>query len=57
MQQLSALDNGMLGLESSRTPNHLCMVNIYDVSTAPDGQVTFKADAPGRAVTRHRWAC
>ncbi|MGE3326930.1 MAG: wax ester/triacylglycerol synthase family O-acyltransferase, partial [Acidimicrobiia bacterium] len=42
MQQLSALDNGMLGLESSRTPNHLCMVNIYDVSTAPDGQVTFE---------------
>lgn len=42
MQQLSATDAAFLGVESPRTPNHLCITNIYDPSTAPGGQVSFE---------------
>lgn len=41
VQQLSVLDSVMLATETPRTPNHLCMVQIYDPSTAPDGAPSF----------------
>jgi diacylglycerol O-acyltransferase len=41
MQQLNVIDAAMLATETPRTPNHLCMVQIYDPSTAPDGQPSF----------------
>jgi diacylglycerol O-acyltransferase len=42
MKQLSLLDSTFL-LDSPRTPNHLCMANIYDPSTAPAGEPSFAA--------------
>ncbi len=41
MQQLSFVDNAFLLAENPRTPNHLCMVDVYDPSTAADGPPTF----------------
>jgi diacylglycerol O-acyltransferase len=42
MQQLSFIDSAFLMQESPRTPNHLCMVGLYDPSTAPNGAPTFE---------------
>jgi len=42
MQQLSFIDNAFLLAENPRTPNHLCMVDVYDPSTAPYGPPTFE---------------
>ena len=41
MQQLSLMDTTFLMHESPRTPNHLCMVNVYDPSSSPRGAPTF----------------
>ena len=41
MHQLSVIDTTFLATETPRTPNHLCMVQIYDPSTAPDGKPSF----------------
>jgi WS/DGAT/MGAT family acyltransferase len=41
VQQLSVIDSVLLATESPRTPNHLCMVNIYDPSDAPGGRPTL----------------
>lgn len=35
------LDNSFLLIESPRTPNHLCMAQIYDPSTRPQGPMGF----------------
>jgi diacylglycerol O-acyltransferase len=42
MEQLSGLDATFLNLETATAPTHVGGVAIYDQSTAPDGQVTFK---------------
>ncbi|RLA31021.1 MAG: wax ester/triacylglycerol synthase family O-acyltransferase [Gammaproteobacteria bacterium] len=42
MQQLSGLDSSFLYLETGTTPMHIGSLAIYDQSTAPGGQVTFK---------------
>jgi diacylglycerol O-acyltransferase len=42
VQQLNLIDSTMLATESPRTPNHLCMTNIYDPSTAPHGKPSFE---------------
>lgn len=42
MQQLSGLDTTFLHLESATTPMHIGSLAIYDQTTAPGGQVTFK---------------
>ncbi len=42
MQQLSVIDTTFLASETPRTPNHLCMTNVYDPSTAPDGRPSFE---------------
>lgn len=41
MQQLSAIDATFLYTESSRAPQHIAILSIYDPSTAPGGHVTF----------------
>ncbi len=40
MQQLSVIDSMFLQ-DSPRTPNHMCMVAIYDPSTSPNPAPTF----------------
>lgn len=42
MQQLSGLDATFINLETPNAPTHVGGVAIYDQSTAPGGQVTFK---------------
>jgi WS/DGAT/MGAT family acyltransferase len=42
MQQLSGLDASFIYLETGTTPMHIGSLAIYDQSTAPGGQVTFK---------------
>lgn len=42
MQQLSGLDSSFLYLETGATPMHIGSLAIYDQSTAPGGNVTFK---------------
>jgi diacylglycerol O-acyltransferase len=42
MEQLSGLDATFLNLETATAPTHVGGVAIYDQSTAPGGQVTFK---------------
>lgn len=42
MQQLSGMDASFVYLETATAPMHVASVAIYDPSTAPDGQVTFK---------------
>lgn len=42
MQQLSGLDASFIYAERSHAPTHVMSVGIYDQSTAPGGQVTFK---------------
>jgi WS/DGAT/MGAT family acyltransferase len=42
MRQLSGSDNIFLISESKNVYNHVAMMMIYDVSTAPDGKVRFK---------------
>ena len=42
MKQLSLIDTTMLASETPRTPNHLCMVAVYDPSTAPNGAPSFE---------------
>jgi WS/DGAT/MGAT family acyltransferase len=41
VKQLSLIDTTMLATETPRTPNHLCMVDVYDPSTAPHGAPSF----------------
>ena len=43
MKQLSGMDASFLYFETADTPNHIGSFAIYDQSTAPDGQVRFKA--------------
>lgn len=42
VQQLSVIDTTFFATETPRTPNHLCMVGIYDPATAPHGRPTFE---------------
>jgi len=42
MEQLSGLDATFINLETPSAPTHVGGVAIYDQSTAPGGQVTFK---------------
>ena len=42
MQQLSGSDNIFLLSEHDNVYNHVAVLLIYDVTTAPDGQVRFK---------------
>src|ERR1700682_2563180 len=42
MQQLSGLDASFLYTETANAPGHIFSVYIYDPSTAPGGNVTFK---------------
>ena len=42
MEQLSGLDSAFLNLETRSAPTHVGGVAIYDQSSAPEGQVTFK---------------
>jgi WS/DGAT/MGAT family acyltransferase len=42
MQQLSGLDATFINLETASAPTHVGGVAIYDQSTAPGGEVTFK---------------
>ena len=42
VQQLSVIDTTFLASETPRTPNHLCMTNVYDPSTAPHGRPSFE---------------
>jgi WS/DGAT/MGAT family acyltransferase len=42
MEQLSGLDATFLNLETASAPTHVGGVAIYDQSTAPGGEVTFK---------------
>ena len=42
MEQLSGLDATFINLETAAAPTHVGGVAIYDQSTAPGGQVTFK---------------
>ena len=42
MQQLGGLDAAFLNLETSRSPNHIAGLAIYDQSSAPGQLVTFK---------------
>ena len=41
MRQLSFMDHAFLLQERPTTPNHLCMVNIYDPGTSPNGAPSF----------------
>lgn len=41
MRQLSVIDSALLATESPRTPNHLCMVSVYDPFEAPNGRPSF----------------
>ncbi|MTI15030.1 WS/DGAT/MGAT family O-acyltransferase [Sansalvadorimonas verongulae] len=43
MEQLSALDNLFLNMETGTTPMHVGSLAIYDTSTVPEGELTFKA--------------
>lgn len=42
MQQLSGLDAAFINVETPNAPTHISGVAIYDQSSAPGGQVTFK---------------
>ena len=42
MKQLSGMDNMFLVGERENVYNHVAMMSIYDVSTAPEGRVRFK---------------
>ena len=42
MQQLSGLDASFVYSESAHAPTHVTSILIYDQSTAPKGEVTFK---------------
>ena len=42
MQQLSGMDSSFLYMETGATPMHIGSLTIYDQSSAPGGQVTFK---------------
>jgi WS/DGAT/MGAT family acyltransferase len=42
VEQLSVTDTTFLATETPRTPNHLCMVGVYDPATAPDGAPSFE---------------
>jgi len=42
MQQLSGMDSSFLYMETGTTPMHIGSLTIYDQSSAPGGQVTFK---------------
>src|SRR2546421_7966556 len=42
MQQLTGLDASFLYFETPNAPMHVGGISIYDQSTAPNGQVTFK---------------
>lgn len=42
MQQLSGQDASFIYSERPHAPTHITSIGIYDQSTAPDGQVTFK---------------
>ncbi|HTN79698.1 MAG TPA: wax ester/triacylglycerol synthase family O-acyltransferase [Acidimicrobiales bacterium] len=42
MQQLSGLDASFIYSESAHAPTHVTSILIYDQSTAPKGEVTFK---------------
>ncbi|NOX69663.1 MAG: wax ester/triacylglycerol synthase family O-acyltransferase [Gammaproteobacteria bacterium] len=42
MQQLSGMDSSFLYMETGSTPMHIGSLTIYDQSSAPGGQVTFK---------------
>ena len=42
MQQLSGLDASFVYSESAHAPTHVTSIMIYDQSTAPKGEVTFK---------------
>jgi diacylglycerol O-acyltransferase len=42
VQQLSFIDSAFLMQESPRTPNHLCMLGLYDPSTAPNGKPSYE---------------
>ena len=42
MQQLSGMDSSFLYMETGTTPMHIGSLTIYDQSSAPGGQVSFK---------------
>jgi diacylglycerol O-acyltransferase len=42
MEQLSGLDNASLVGEQGNVFNHVCTLQVYDVTTAPDGKVRYK---------------
>lgn len=42
MDQLSVIDTTFLATETPRTPNHLCMLGIYDPTGAPSGPPSFE---------------
>lgn len=42
MFQLSVIDTTLLATETPRTPNHLCMLGVYDPSGAPDGAPSYE---------------
>ncbi len=42
MEQLSGLDATFINVETANAPTHISGMAIYDQSTAPNGQVTFK---------------
>ncbi|MET0907940.1 MAG: wax ester/triacylglycerol synthase family O-acyltransferase [Ilumatobacteraceae bacterium] len=42
MHQLSVIDTTFLATETQRTPNHLCMLGIYDPSGASGGAPSFE---------------
>ena len=42
MQQLTGLDASFVYSESAHAPTHVTSILIYDQSTAPKGEVTFK---------------
>lgn len=42
VHQLSVIDTTFLATETQRTPNHLCMVGVYDPATAPAGKPTYE---------------
>ena len=42
MQQLSGMDASFIYFETPKSPGHIFSVYIYDQSSAPGGQVTFK---------------
>jgi WS/DGAT/MGAT family acyltransferase len=41
VHQLNVIDTTFLATDTPRTPNHLCMVQIYDPSEAPGGKPGF----------------